>query len=84
MWKKIILLIAVILLAFSYLAKSQILTQTYIDPCDGKPYVVQFPLPNSVISIAVRGNIKTFTYADAQTGAVAIWVVKVLIYMLFR
>ena len=43
-------------------------------PCDGKTYVAVFPLTNSVISVVVRGQIKTFTYEQAQQGTLTLWV----------
>ena len=72
MWKRIVPLLIIIL--FSFKAKSQVLTQTYIDPCDGKSYVVVFPLNNSVITVVVRGKMKSFTYYQAQTGELTTWV----------
>ena len=72
MWKRIVPLLIIIL--FSFKAKSQILTQTYIDPCDGKTYVAVFPLTSSVITVVVRGKMKTFTYQQAQTGELTTWV----------
>ena len=75
--KKWIVLVLIIL-GYILNAQSQILVQTYVDPCDGKTYVVSFPLPTSVISVSVRNKIKTFTYAEAQSGAIAIWVNSIL------
>lgn len=76
MKKWIVLLL--IILTYSLNVQSQTLVQTYIDSCDGKTYVVSFPLPTSVISISVRNKIKTFTYAEAQSGAISSWVNSIL------
>ena len=72
MWKRIVPLLVIIL--FSFKVKSQVLTQTYIDPCDSKTYVVSFPLTNSVVTVMVRGKMKTFTYQQAEQGEITIWV----------
>jgi hypothetical protein len=55
-------------------ANSQSIVQTYIDPCDNKVYTVAFPLPNNSITVVVRGKAKTFTYLEAQSGAIPVWV----------
>jgi hypothetical protein len=75
--KKWIVILLIILL-YSLDTKSQILTQTYLDPCDSKMYVVSFPLPISVITIAIRNKTKSFTYTDAQNGTMSQWVAGVL------
>jgi hypothetical protein len=74
MGKILIPLIIILLILFSFQLKSQVLVQTYIDPCDNKTYVVNFPLTNSAINVIVRNKIKTFTYQQAQNGEIAIWV----------
>ena len=63
--------ILLVILLYSLDTKSQVLTQTYLDPCDSKMYVVSFPLPISVITIAVRNKTKSFTYTDAQNGTLS-------------
>jgi hypothetical protein len=78
MWKRIVPLILIILIIFSLDTKSQVLTQTYLDPCDSKTYVVSFPLPISVITVAIRNKTKSFTYTDAQNGTMSQWVAGVL------
>lgn len=55
-------------------ADGQIITQTYTDPCDNKTYTVTFPLPNNSIIVIVRNKSKSFTYAEAQNGAIQTWV----------
>lgn len=70
--------ILLIILSYSLDTKSQVLTQTYLDPCDSKMYVVSFPLPISVITVAIRNKTKSFTYTDAQNGTVSQWVAGVL------
>ena len=67
-----------IIICYNLNVQSQTLIQTYVDPCDGKTYVVSFPLPTSVISVSVRNKIKSFTYAEAQSGAIASWVNSIL------
>ena len=67
-----ILVILVVFLANK--ANGQSIVQTYIDPCDNKVYTVAFPLPNNSITVVVRGKAKTFTYLEAQSGAILVWV----------
>jgi len=68
------LLVLLLTLLLANNANGQSITQTYIDPCDNKIYTVTFPLPNNSVTIMVRGKIKTFTYAEAQLGAIQTWV----------
>jgi hypothetical protein len=68
------LLVLLLTLLLANNANGQSITQTYIDPCDNKVYTVTFPLPNNSVTIMVRGKIKTFTYAEAQLGAIQTWV----------
>ena len=75
--KKWIVLVLIIL-AYSLNVQSQTLVQTYVDPCDGKTYIVSFPLPTSVINVSIRNKIKSFTYAEAQSGAILSWVNGIL------
>ena len=70
--------ILLIILLYSLDTKSQVLTQTYLDPCDSKMYVVSFPLPISVITVAIRNKTKSFTYTDAQNGTMSQWITGVL------
>jgi hypothetical protein len=70
--------ILLIILLYSLDTKSQVLTQTYLDPCDNKMYVVSFPLPISVITVAIRNKAKSFTYKDAQNGTMSQWIVGIL------
>jgi hypothetical protein len=70
--------ILLIILSYSLDTKSQVLTQTYLDPCDSKMYVVSFPLPISVITVAIRNKAKSFTYIDAQNGTMSQWIVGIL------
>lgn len=53
---------------------AQNIVQTYLDPCDNKTYTVTFPLPNNSITILIRNQVKSFTYAEAQSGAIQLWV----------
>jgi hypothetical protein len=68
------LLLTSVLFILANKANGQILTQTYLDPCDNKVYVVTFPLPNNVITAIVRNKAKTFTYLEAQSGVIQTWV----------
>jgi hypothetical protein len=70
--------ILLIILSYSLDTKSQVLTQTYLDPCDSKMYVVSFPLPISVITVAIRNKTKSFTYTDAQNGTMSQWIAGIL------
>lgn len=71
--KQFIFTVIVILLVPIY-TYSQTLVQTYLDPCDGKTYTVTLPLPNNSITVVVRGKAKTFSYLEARTGAIQVWV----------
>ena len=66
-------LLSIIWICFlSLKAEGQSIVQTYIDPCDNKVYVVTAPLPNNSVTVIVRGKVRTFTYAEAQAGAIQI------------
>ena len=69
-------LILVILL-FANKANSQIISQTYIDPCDKKVYNVTFAIPNQTLLIVVRGKSKIFTYTEAAQGRVQAWITQI-------
>jgi len=74
---KKLIYITVFLLA-SFLAKGQTLSQTYVDPCDGKSYTVTFSIPNQALLVVIRGQSKVFTYADAKSGVLTTWVTSIL------
>jgi hypothetical protein len=63
-----------ILLLLSHVVFSQIITQTYIDPCDGMQYTVTFPMTGLGVYVLVRNEAKLFTYQQFQNGEVDAWI----------
>jgi hypothetical protein len=55
-------------------ANSQTITQTYIDPCDQKVYVVTIPFGQNQTVAVIRGKSKIVTLADMNNGSFQIWV----------
>ena len=72
--KRWLLVLLVLVLSIANKANGQSIVQTYIDPCDNKVYTVTFPLPNNSVTVVVRGKAKVFTYIEAQSGAIQVWV----------
>ena len=68
----ILLLIVTTLTAFR--AEGQTVTQTYIDPCDNKVYVVVIPFGQNSTVAVIRGKSKIVTLADISSGAFQTWV----------
>ena len=68
----ILLLIVTNLTAFK--AEGQTVTQTYIDPCDNKVYVVTIPFGQNQTIAVIRGKSKIVTLADISSGAFQKWV----------
>ena len=68
----ILLLIVTTLTAFR--AEGQTITQTYIDPCDNKVYVVVIPFGQNQTVAVIRGKSKIVTLADINSGAFQRWV----------
>jgi len=68
----ILLLIVTTLTAFR--AEAQTITQTYIDPCDQKVYVVTIPFGQNQTIAVIRGKSKIVTLADMNSGAFQTWV----------
>ena len=68
----ILLLIVTTLTAFR--AEGQTITQTYIDPCDNKVYVVVIPFGQNQTIAVIRGKSKIVTLADMNSGAFQKWV----------
>ena len=68
----ILLLIVTTLTAFK--AEGQTITQTYIDPCDQKVYVVTIPFGQNQTVAIIRGKSKIVTLADMNSGAFQRWV----------
>lgn len=69
---KKILLIFLTLICFKL--NAQILTHTYLDPCDGKIYVISFPISGNGILIVIRNNSKVFSINEFSNGTVDSWV----------
>ena len=68
----ILLLIVTTLTAFR--AEGQTITQTYIDPCDNKVYVVVIPFGQNQTVAVIRGKSKIVTLADMNNGNFQKWV----------
>ena len=68
----ILLLIVTTLTAFK--AEAQTITQTFIDPCDNKVYVVIIPFGQNQTIAVIRGKSKIVTLADISSGAFQKWV----------
>ena len=49
-------------------------TQTYVDPCDNKVYVVTIPFGQNQTVAVIRGKSKIVTLADINSGAFQVWV----------
>ena len=72
-WLVIILLLIVTTLT-AFRAEGQTITQTYIDPCDNKVYVVVIPFGQNQTVAVIRGKSKIVTLADMNSGAFQQWV----------
>jgi len=68
----LLLIIVTTLTAFE--AEGQTITQTYIDPCDNKVYVVVIPFGQNQTIAVIRGKSKIVTLADMNSGAFQKWV----------
>ena len=56
-------------------SQGQVVTQTYLDPCDLKTYVVTIPIQtNSGVLVIIRGSSKVFTYSQFTNGEVTSWI----------
>jgi hypothetical protein len=71
-WIVTLLLIVISLTAFK--AEGQTITQTYIDPCDNKVYVVVIPFGQNQTVAVIRGKSKIVTLADMNNGNFQKWV----------
>jgi hypothetical protein len=71
-WIVTLLLIVISLTAFR--AEGQTITQTYIDPCDNKVYVVVIPFGQNQTVAVIRGKSKIVTLADMNNGNFQKWV----------
>jgi hypothetical protein len=72
-WLATILLLIVTTLT-AYKAEGQTVTQTYIDPCDQKVYVVVIPFGQNQTVAVIRGKSKIVTLADISSGVFQTWV----------
>jgi hypothetical protein len=71
-WLAILFIIVISLTAFK--AQAQTITQTSIDPCDQKVYVVTIPFGQNQTIAVIRGKSKIVTLADISSGAFQKWV----------
>ena len=56
-------------------SSGQVVTQTYLDPCSLKTYVVSIPIQsNSGVLVIVRDKSKVFTYSQFASGEVDTWI----------
>jgi hypothetical protein len=60
MLKKIIY--TLLLTLVSFITKGQVLTQTYIDPCDSKTYTITFPVQSQAVMVIIRNEYKSTEY----------------------
>ena len=66
--------LTVLLIISSFIVKSQVLTTTIVDPCDGKITTVTVPLANGAVTVVYRGAYRVVTADDITTGALQAWV----------
>lgn len=71
-WISTLLIIVISLTAFK--TEGQTITQTYIDPCDNKVYVVVIPFGQNQTVAVIRGKSKIVTLADMNSGNFQKWV----------
>jgi hypothetical protein len=64
----------IILILTAFKAEGQTITQTYVDPCDQKVYVVIIPFGQNSTVAVIRGKSKMVTLADISSGAFQTWV----------
>ena len=74
--KKWIVTLTILIVTFLTANKTeaQTITQTYIDPCDQKVYVVIIPFGQNQTIAVIRGKSKIVTIADIQSGIFQLWV----------
>jgi hypothetical protein len=66
-----------LMILFSLKSTGQVITQTYIDPCDLKTYTVVIPITTNGVTIVVRNKSKVFNYAQFVNGEVDAWIKSV-------
>ena len=71
--KKIIIPLLLLFFCVKSFGQSTI-TQTYIDPCDNKVYVVVIPFGQNQTVAVIRGKSKIVTLSDMNSGAFQVWV----------
>jgi hypothetical protein len=71
--KKYIISLLILFFCVKSFGQSTI-TQTYIDPCDNKVYVVTIPFGQNQTVAVIRGKSKIVTLADINSGAFQVWV----------
>jgi hypothetical protein len=74
--KKWSILLVILVLFLANKANGQVITQTYIDPCDKKVYTVAVPIASNQpgVVVLIRDKSRIFTYADFTSGTVTAWV----------
>ena len=70
------ILLTILFVGFlTYESQGQVVTQTYMDPCDLKTYVVTIPIQtNTGVLVIIRGSSKVFTYSQFTNGEVTTWI----------
>jgi hypothetical protein len=70
-----ILLTILFVVFLTHKSQGQVVTQTYLDPCDLKTYVVTIPIQtNTGVLVIIRGSSKVFTYSQFTNGEVTTWI----------
>jgi hypothetical protein len=70
-----ILLTILFVVFLTHKSQGQVVTQTYLDPCDLKTYVVTIPIQtNAGVLVIIRGSSKVFTYSQFTNGEVTTWI----------
>jgi len=70
--KKIIVSLLILFFCVKSFGQSTV-TQTYVDPCDNKVYVVTIPFGQNQTIAVIRGKSKIVTLADINSGAFQIF-----------
>lgn len=65
---------AIFILTVSFSVYSQVLTQTFIDPCSNQVLVVTVPIANGKTTIVYRGKYRTVTANDITSGELQAWI----------
>jgi hypothetical protein len=65
---------SLLILFFCSKSFGQTITQTYIDPCDNKVYVVTIPFGQNQTIAVIRGKSKIVTLSDISNGTFQLWV----------